>query len=502
MPKNVYKTTALVTVLSSLERTLGFLYRVILSRYIGAEGVGLYQVALSLFAVFLTVGTGGIPVTVSRLKTKAYAENRTADGDGALSAGAVLSLLCTLPVCVFFFVFGKKTSVFFSDERCVPLFTLLLIALPLTCIYADVRGSFWGDKKFLLSSAIELFEESVMVIVGVALLKDDVFSDAADGAKLAVIAVVISYFCSFFASIAAFFIGGGKIWSPKKQLKPLFLSAAPITAVRTFSTLTSSAVAVVLPAMLIKSGLTQSQALQTFGVAAGMALPVLSVPSTFIGCVSLVMTPELSENFYKKRVKKLTADVEKGVFIAVAFSCLFSPFFTVFGTATGQLLYSNVAAGEMISRCAFMLLPMSVSLITTSVLNSMNYEKQTLRFYFIGAAAMLICVFFLPSKIGAYAYPVGLTASFFCTAACNLYFLTKKFVFSPRLTKKSIAVFLLTVPVTLFAKAAFGVMKKAFSTPIAIIVAAMPTLLFNATLWGIFGVLRPRKGKKAKKADV
>ena len=72
MRRNVYRTTFVITALSAIERTLGFLYRIALARFIGAEGLGLYQVALSLFAVFLTIGTGGIPVTISRLKTRGF----------------------------------------------------------------------------------------------------------------------------------------------------------------------------------------------------------------------------------------------------------------------------------------------------------------------------------------------------------------------------------------------------------------------------------------------
>ena len=61
---NIYRTAALVTGLSVAERALGFLYRIVLSRLIGSEGLGLYQVALSVFSVFITLGTGGIPITV------------------------------------------------------------------------------------------------------------------------------------------------------------------------------------------------------------------------------------------------------------------------------------------------------------------------------------------------------------------------------------------------------------------------------------------------------
>ena len=58
MKKNIYRTAAVVTGLSIAERALGFLYRIVLSRLIGAEGLGLYQVALSVFSVFITLGTG------------------------------------------------------------------------------------------------------------------------------------------------------------------------------------------------------------------------------------------------------------------------------------------------------------------------------------------------------------------------------------------------------------------------------------------------------------
>ena len=50
MKKNIYRTAAVVTGLSIAERALGFLYRIVLSRLIGAEGLGLYQVALSVFS--------------------------------------------------------------------------------------------------------------------------------------------------------------------------------------------------------------------------------------------------------------------------------------------------------------------------------------------------------------------------------------------------------------------------------------------------------------------
>ena len=160
-------TASIVTGLSVAERGLGFLYRIVLSRFIGAEELGLYQVALSLFSLFLTIGTGGIPITVSRMISKSKAENRPLDEPRAVSAGLTLSLLLTLPVCLLLIPFGDRLGFLFADERAFPVFRILLVGLCFSSLYAVFRGSFWGNKQFLLPAVLEIAEESVMTIAGV-----------------------------------------------------------------------------------------------------------------------------------------------------------------------------------------------------------------------------------------------------------------------------------------------------------------------------------------------
>ena len=87
MKNKVIANASIVTGLSIAERCLGFLYRIVLSRLLGAEGLGLYQVALSLFGLFITIGTGGIPITVSRMISKAKAEGDPRGERRAVGAG-------------------------------------------------------------------------------------------------------------------------------------------------------------------------------------------------------------------------------------------------------------------------------------------------------------------------------------------------------------------------------------------------------------------------------
>lgn len=415
----------MVTVFSTIEKSLSFFYRIVLSRIIGAEGLGIYQICLSVFAVFLTAASSGIPITVSRLIAKGSASGDLKSKNAAVTAGVVGTLIFTIPMAVILF-FGRNALGFlFSDDRCKNIFLLLLPGLVLTSVYAVMRGSFWGNKQFLPYSVIELLEDAVMVILGCILVYG--VADPVLGAQRATIAVLVSYVFSFIVSLFWYFKKGGRFTNPKRQLKPLFASSMPITAMRTSTSVINSAVAVLLPVLLMNAyGLTNSEAISLYGIAIGMSVPILFIPSSLIGSISVVVAPELAENFYKKNTSLVKFDVEKSVRAAIFIATLLIPILFVLGDEIGEFLYSNEMSGEIVQRCAFILLPMCISMITTTILNSMNCEKKTLMYFFFGASAMLASILVLTKYLGVYSYMIGLAASFVITGILNLRLLKKQ----------------------------------------------------------------------------
>ena len=420
----VYTTAAVVTGLSVLKRGLGFLYRIVLSRLIGAEGMGLYQIAYSLFAVFLTLGAGGIPVTVSRLISKSKAEHTPKAESAAVGAGAVVALAFSLCVLVFLLPIVNKSELLLSDTRAETILNVLSIGLVFSSVYAVLKGCFFGNQRFLLPSLLELLEESVMTIAGVLLLRN--VTGAYDGAMKAAWAVVISYLFSFTAAVVSFFVSGGKLSRPQPALKPLLSSALPITSVRVGGSLVNSAISVLLPVMLIRAGFSNDQALKLFGVASGMALPMLMLPATFIGSIATVLMPKMSEDFYANRKKRLQQHLARGINAAVLIAAVTTPFLLLLGKAIGALAFSNVLAGEILQNGCWILLPMSLAMMTTSMLNCMGFEKQSFFFYFVGAAGMLLCILSLPAICGIYAYITGFGVNFALICICNFVFLHKK----------------------------------------------------------------------------
>ncbi|MCI9408041.1 MAG: oligosaccharide flippase family protein [Clostridia bacterium] len=425
MKQNIYRSAALVTVFSTVEKALSFFYRIVLSRIIGAEGLGIYQICLSVFAVFLTAASSGIPVTVSRLMAKNGAKNDIKGKNAAVTAGVVATLMFTVPMAIILF-FGRNLLGFlFTDDRCMNVFILLLPGLILTSIYAVMRGSFWGNKQFLPYSIIELLEDAVMVVLGCILVYG--VTDPVAGAERAAVAVLVSYVFSFIVSLFWYFKKGGRFSNPKRQLKPLFSSSMPITAMRTSTSVLNSAVAILLPVLLMNAyGLTNSEAISLYGVAIGMSVPILFIPSALIGSISVVVAPELAENYYKNKTALVKFDIEKSVKAAIFIATLIIPVLFVLGDEIGSVLYSNEMSGEIIQNCAFILLPMCLAMITTTVLNSMNCEKKTLLYYIIGAALMIVSIVALTRFVGVYSYMIGLAASFVISAVFNLRLLAKK----------------------------------------------------------------------------
>src|SRR6056297_3626744 len=61
------KGAAILTAAGMAARVMGFVYRVILTRIIGAEGMGLYQMAYPIYTILLVVSRSGIPVALAKL---------------------------------------------------------------------------------------------------------------------------------------------------------------------------------------------------------------------------------------------------------------------------------------------------------------------------------------------------------------------------------------------------------------------------------------------------
>ncbi|MBE5743209.1 MAG: hypothetical protein E7358_00635 [Clostridiales bacterium] len=484
--KLIVKTMMTVTLFSCIERLLGFIYRIYLSRYLGSEGLGIYQVSLSVVGLIMTLTSSGIPITVSRIMIKHKAQGLERSSFNTVTAGMLTSLILSIPIVLIIYIFPSVFSFIFADDRCYALLKIMLPGVVITSVYAVIRGYFWGEKKFFTYSIIEFLEEAIMLVAGVLLISKA--TDNYSKIEGACNAVLISYIFSFATAFLLYFLRGGKIKNPKGELKPLIVSSTPITLMRTSNSLINTLIAIILPLRLVLSGMTESGALASFGELSGMSIPLINMPSTIIGSIALVLVPELSDNFYRHSDVTLKNNVEKAIKSSVFISCMIIPIFLSVGKELGTLVYHNQTAGIYVQRASIIMLPMSVTMITTSMLNSLNLERKTLLYYLVGASFLLLSIYFLPKYLGIYSLIIGLLLSYLTTSICNLILIKKTCNKKPKLSLFLIASVLIVIPSGLISYLLKGILLPFLPLGLTVLFCSVLAMLFSYALFSLFNL--------------
>lgn len=421
MARKLIKTAMLVTFLSVLARILSFLFRIYLSRTIGAESLGVYQIALSVFFLFCTL-TAGLPLTVSR-KTAELSVINKKDGEKSLVSSALLiGISISASIVLILYLCSNYISFLFSDERCLPLFLILLPSCISTSIYGIIRGWFWGNKNFTVFSLTEFFECIVRISLGI-LLVSGVIAGAGGAYGTALSFTIADVLCTVVLCIL-FVVYGGKLSRPNR-IKEVVKIATPLTAVRLYNSLVNSLIAIIVPARLIACGMQNDLAVTEYGRVMGMAIPLLLSPSTLTGAIATILVPELASLKASNNIGELKRKSENSIVLSILCAFLFLVVFLPLGKEIGILFYNDEKAGIYISFASFLMIPMSISGITSTMLDSLGLELKTMRNFVISSIVMLILLYFTPPISGVYSIAIGLSASYITTSILNLISLKK-----------------------------------------------------------------------------
>lgn len=421
--KKIFASFALVTATAVVTRLLSFVFKIYLSRTLGAEILGVYQLALSVVATLACVSSSGIPVTLSRTVAENAALGIREKSDPALFAALTLSTSFALAASAVFIAFPPLADLLFSDERCVPIFYIMLPLLTTAALYSCFRGWFWGNKNYGVYAATELTDEVTKILFSVILLSGTLtFINYTQAYAYAMVASDVTVVLML---IVFYFVCGGKLRKPQ-GFRPVIRSSAPLTATRLSGSLISTLVSLSLPVLLCKAaGLTTGEATAELGRATGMVMPLLFAPTAITGSLAVVVIPE----FASLNARNGREQIGSALSLSIKYSCLVSGFFFALfaasGVALGRLLYDDNAVGLYICVASFAILPMGANGLCASALNSMGKETLTFASHMAGLAVLVATLFSTVWFIGVYAYFLALILSHTVTLAVNLYNLKK-----------------------------------------------------------------------------
>ena len=442
--KSILKSVALISVFSVLTRLLGFLLRIFLSRTIGAEAIGLYQVALSVFMVLLTVVSSGLTLIISRM-TASYRVSQDKKATASLiTSGLLLALVVSVILCAIILIFKNLFAHLFTDENCVNILIILLPSLIFSAIYSVFRGAMWGYDNYFALCVTELFEMVIKIAFSVLLLNASM--SVLQSATTVAWAFTLSCVFSAVLVVILYFFYGGKLGKPTRIYRTILSRSAPITGVRIAGSLVQPLIALILPARLMLAGYTASQAMSIYGIALGMTFPLLFLPTTLTGSLSTALVPDISmamaQNDSSHIQKRVTASINFTLFI----SFLVVPIFVAIGDKIGLFLYGEALSGTLLQFSSWIMIPMGVTNITSAILNSVGLEVKSFINYIIGGIFTFISVMWLTKFMGVLSLPFGMGVSTTVTMILNIIMLKRKLGIKVKILKELTLFALLSLP--------------------------------------------------------
>jgi len=419
--KKLVKAVFTLSLFTFIERVLGFLFKIYLSRQLGAELLGVYQVSLSFFLLLLTLTTSGIPLVVSKMTAQCRAKKELCVEGSISTAALIISMVLSIVTCVFVVALNKPIGALFADDGSRIILLLMLPSLIFSALYSSFRGNLWGRQKYTTVSLLELAEQ--IARIGACIM---LFAFGMD--KLVAVGVSMSAGCFVAAAacVVCYFATGARLRNPRGNILPLIKSSAPITASRAATAAMGSIIAVAAPFLLIMGGLSGSEAMYEFGYSVGMALPLLYMPLTIISSLAFVMIPTLSQAVAQKDQKTVRRQTEGAIRISVVVATLFFPLFFALGEPLGVLVYNNADSGRFLAAAAWLLLPISIENITSSLMNSLDMEVRGLVNYLVGSAVMFAIFFIAGKYFSVNIMSIGMGVSWLLSSALNLFAMRKK----------------------------------------------------------------------------
>ena len=100
--RTLFTGTLLLTTAGILSRFIGFFYKIFLSRTIGAEGLGIYQLIFPVMALCFSLTSAGIQTSVSRFVSNEIGKQNPAGARFYLLIGLILSVCLSVFTGLFY----------------------------------------------------------------------------------------------------------------------------------------------------------------------------------------------------------------------------------------------------------------------------------------------------------------------------------------------------------------------------------------------------------------
>ncbi len=399
---------ALILTLTTV--TLGFIntsFRVYLSNKIGAEGIGLYQLIMSIHIMTSTFAISGIRVTTTRLIAEELGRGNSQRIKSIMKKAFIYSLFFSVLTALVLYQGAEFISMnWLEDSRAIIPLKILSCSLPFVGMGACFHGYFYGMRKVVKSITSDIIEVSTLMIIissfiSIYLPKGLDYTCALISVAISLAIIASTVFCYILYKFEKKNINKNACCKGSSySLTTVSKIAFPIACSAYIQTGLKTVEDILIPGALRQFGASTSSSLSTFGMIKGMVLPILYFPSIFLASFSTLIIPEISEAKALNQIKRVNNIIGKVFKFTLLIAIFASGLFIIFSNELGLAIYHDTEVGSMIKILAPLIPFMYLDRVVDGSLNALDQQMSTLKYNLIDMGVRIFLILFLIPRNG------------------------------------------------------------------------------------------------------
>ena len=398
-----------VVLLTASTMTLGFIgmgFRIYVANKIGAEGMGLFQLIMSINIVCQTLAISGIRVTMTRLVAEEIGKGNKHLIKNIVIKGLLYTLFFSIITGILLFNLSEFISTtWIQDKRAIIPLKILSCALPFVGISCCLNGYFYGCRKVIKCISADIIE--TLVMISTVLLCITSFSTGRLDYTCALITVgsAVGNICSAVYAYTLYIFEKKHITTAKNNTnKYSFFKITRIAIPLAFSSYIQTSLKTVEDILIPKSlrlyGSSDSMSLSIFGMVKGMVMPLLVFPSIFLASFSTLIIPEIAEANALNKKNTINYIISKVIKFTMIIAIFATGIFIIFSNELGVALYKSEDVGYLLKILAPLIPFMYLDKIVDGSLNALDLQVTTLKYNIIDMFVRISAITFLIPRYG------------------------------------------------------------------------------------------------------
>lgn len=395
MKNKFIKTTFCLLIGGAITKLLSMIIKIILSRNVSTEVLGLYMTIMPTFSLLITLSQFGLPTALSKL----VAEDNKSNKQLFLSILPIL-LITNIFIMIFIFMFAKTLAITFLKQEALYLGIIAMaLVIPFTSISSLVGSYYFGSSRVfphILSHIVECIVRLLLYYFYLPTLAFKSYS-------YIICFLILSNVLSELASIIVLISFLPKNIEIKKRdflprldyVKSSLEIGIPNTAGRLIGSIGYFFEPIILTCALTLAGYSNNYITYNYGVITGYVIPIVLLPSFFTMTISQALLPSISKDYANNKIKSVKRKLKLAIMISLLIGSVFTFFFVSFPSYFLNIIYHTTSGSTYLRILAPIVLFQYVQAPISASLDAMGKSTIVMRGTLYGTIARCSLLFIL-----------------------------------------------------------------------------------------------------------